>query len=530
MLQQRNYSNAITVCNKFKKFTFLTFCVIVNIGYSQNAMTNSIKNHKNLSPSKLYSDGLKPLEKTYKSLNDYTTLWEYSYDKVINKVFFQNEAMYCVSQELWQTHLLSISYQGNKQWSTSSGDTAIRITYVEERSDTVNVVGLAPYIKSIMNTIYSVYEKKIVESGNEIQTKNLRDNDSCVFILNTSQNGLTFSENGDIVAFTISDNQTKGFTPLFMRISPSKKILLYLPMETIVKGKNTSVSIESMIRNTDNTYTCLGFWDDTTRSYFLYKLDKNGQVLQFREWQETNYQVGKPILIPLPTGGYCFIHNKRPSGVQFIPITHCTVLSKDFVPEKEFVIEGLKYFSAQSAAVKNTSSIFIGGQTSPEQSLGTFDPKSPKWDYAFVTLDLMTGIQELTSWGDSTIVERLDFIGILPAGNILVGSHKESVDSNKIFFSLKALQTKVNSVESEFDTHISLYPNPAHNEFVISFVKDDHIPCFMSIVNHLGETVYHNIISQSTLSISTIDFPSGIYTIILRSGTTTTTRSIVIQR
>jgi hypothetical protein len=27
-LQQRNYSNAITVCNKFKKFTFLTFCVL----------------------------------------------------------------------------------------------------------------------------------------------------------------------------------------------------------------------------------------------------------------------------------------------------------------------------------------------------------------------------------------------------------------------------------------------------------------------------------------------------------------------
>lgn len=481
-------------------------------------------------PSINMIEGTSIVKNNTKSFDDYTLDWEYGYDNVINRIFFQRDGIYCVSQRLRTTHMNNLSYQGKTAWSTNFGDTSVQICSIEKRYDTIAMSGLAAYTQTAFNMIFNVYAKTIHDSGKEISTITLRENDSCIFLINTTQNGVTFSDNGDIVSFTIIEKLTQGFIPLFMRISPSKKILVYSPKDVIVKGKNSSVSIESMIRNTDNTYTCFGFFDDTTRSYFLYKLNNDGEILHFREWEESDYQIGKPIIIPLPSGRYCFIINKCPNSVQFIPVTHCTVFSEDFTPENEFVIEGLKYFHTNGAAVMTHSSILLGGQTTPEQSLGTFDPTSPKWDYAFVHLNIETGTQELTTWGDSNVVERLDYIGSSPLGHILVGSHTEIPDSNKITFSLKALKSNVSTIEKELDNKISVYPNPVQNEFVVSLAQDYHVPCFLSIVNHLGEIVYQNLISESTVSILTKEFPSGMYTILLRSGTTFATRSFVIQR
>ena len=138
----------------------------------------------------------------------------------------------------------------------------------------------------------------------------------------------------------------------------------------------------------------------------------------------------------------------------------------------------------------------------------SFTPTKEAWNTYSIPL---TDFTNLTTRGH---IAQTIFVGV-PTGTTIV-----YIDN--VYFS-KAANSSVNSSEI---AKVSVYPNPANNQFSVTAAN---VIDQITVVNALGQTVYTATPATNGVSVDASAFAKGVYTVLVNSNGVTTASKVAIN-
>ncbi|MFK7947122.1 MAG: T9SS type A sorting domain-containing protein [Saprospiraceae bacterium] len=146
-------------------------------------------------------------------------------------------------------------------------------------------------------------------------------------------------------------------------------------------------------------------------------------------------------------------------------------------------------------------------------STGRFYPQANEWEDVTVPMTMFNG--------QSNVILKVE--GISAYGNCLY------IDD------IKTSSFLVSTEDEKLETSLNVYPNPAVNDFNVSFEINEASDMNITLVNGIGQTI--RTISNETfaagehlINVNTADLAAGTYFVTIRSEEGTTTKTITVAK